>query len=88
MSPDTGEGWREALRAWVREHSQSAVGADFDDRTPLIASRLLTSLQITDLLLFLEDLRGVPLDPASLRPGVFRDIDTIHATFLAGASNG
>lgn len=88
MSADTGAGAREALRAWVREHSPSALDAEFDDRTPLIASRLLTSLQITDLLLFLEELRGVPLDPASLRPGVFRDIETIHDTFLAQGSDG
>ena len=76
-------GGREALRAWVREHAPAGVGDGFDDRTPLIASRLLTSLQVTDLLLFLEELRGTPLDPRSLRPGVFRDIDTIAATFLA-----
>lgn len=73
---------RRALRAWVRDRSP---GAEFDDRTPLIATRLLTSLQITDLLLFVEEARGAPLDPASLRPGVFRDIDTIYATFLADA---
>lgn len=75
---------RRALRAWVRDRSSGAVD-EFDDQTPLIASRLLTSLQITDLLLFVEEARGAPLDPASLRPGVFRDIDTIYATFLAEA---
>ena len=88
MSAGTGAGARQAIRAWVRQHSPSGLDAAFDDRTPLIASRLLTSLQITDLLLFLEELRGEPLDPASLRPGVFRDIDTIYATFLAQGGDG
>lgn len=74
---------RDALRAWVREHSPAPVGDDFSDTTPLIASGHLTSLQVTDLLLFVEELRRAPLDPASLRPGVFRDVDTIYATFLA-----
>lgn len=74
---------REALRGWVREHSPASVGDDFSDTTPLIASGHLTSLQVTDLLLFVEELRQAPLDPASLRPGVFRDVDTIYATFLA-----
>ncbi len=74
---------REALRGWVRERSAAAVPDDFDDHTPLIASGLVTSLQITDLLLVVEEMRSAPLDPASLRPGVFRDIDTIYATFLA-----
>ena len=80
----TGEAeLRDALRTWVREHSPAAVGDDFSDTTPLIASGHLTSLQVTDLLLFVEELRQAPLDPASLRPGVFRDVDTIYATFLA-----
>lgn len=76
---------RRALRSWVRDRSPAPALEGFDDQTPLIASRLITSLQITDLLLFIEELRGAPLDPASLRPGVFRDIDTIYARFLADA---
>jgi len=76
---------REALRAWVRQHSPADVGDDFNDATSLIASGHLTSLQVTDLLLFVEELRQLPLDPESLRPGVFRDIDTIYATFLGGS---
>jgi hypothetical protein len=74
---------REALRTWVREHSPAPVGEDFSDTTPLIASGHLTSLQVTSLLLYVEELRQAPLDPSSLRPGVFRDVDTIYATFLA-----
>lgn len=80
--PDEAE-LRRLLRDWVRDHSPAAVTDDFDDATPLIASGHLTSLKVTDLLLFVEELRQEPLDPDSLRPGVFRDIDTIYATFLA-----
>ncbi len=75
---------RTALRRWVE--SRAASGSDavvLDDRTPLIASRLITSLQITDLLLLIEELREESIEPSSLRPGVFRDIDTIYATFFA-----
>lgn len=74
---------RQALRRWVQEHSPVPPDEAFDDATPLIASGHLTSLQVTDLLLFVEEVRNAPLDPASLRPGVFRDIDTIYATFLS-----
>lgn len=77
---------RHALRRWVQDNSPAPPGDEFDDTTPLIASGHLTSLQVTDLLLFVEEMRNEPLDPASLRPGVFRDIDTIYATFLAPAS--
>lgn len=85
MTPRTEAEARHALRGWVRDHSPASPGEDFDDATPLIASGHLTSLQVTDLLLFVEELRGEPLDPSSLRPGVFRDIDTIYATFLASS---
>lgn len=77
---------RQALRRWVQEHSPVPPAEGFDDATPLIASGHLTSLQVTDLLLFVEEMRNAPLDPASLRPGVFRDIDTIYATFLSPPS--
>ncbi len=77
---------RDALRSWVHEHSAVPIGPDFTDATPLIASRFLTSLQVTDLLLHIEELRGEPLDVGQLRPGVFRDIDAIYATFFAAAA--
>ncbi len=73
---------RRALRDWVRNHATVGVPETFDDHTPLITTRYLTSLQVADLLLYVEELRGECLDPGSLRPGVFRDVDTIYATFL------
>lgn len=77
---------RGALREWVRGHTTVAVPDEFDDHTPLIATRILTSLQVAELLLYVEELRGDSLDPRSLRPGVFRDLDTVYATFLSGPS--
>lgn len=87
MSARSEADLRQALRAWVRDHADVEVPDDFDDHTPLIATRLLTSLQVAELLLTVEELRGESLDPASLRPGVFRDIDTVYRTFLAGPSS-
>lgn len=75
---------RRALRAWVRSHASVEVPETFDDHTPLIPTRYLTSLQIGDLLVFVEELRGKSLDAGSLRPGAFRDVDTVYATFLRG----
>lgn len=83
MTARTEAELREALRGWVRTHSPVPVGDGFSDATPLIASGHLTSLQVTDLLLFVEELRQSPLDPASLRPGAFRDVDAIYAAFLS-----
>ncbi len=77
---------RTALRDWVLRRNPGLDAAALSDRTPLIEARYLTSLQVADLLLFLERLRGEPVDVGSLRPGVFRDIDSICAAFLPDAT--
>lgn len=89
MSEDRSEAEvRHALRRWVESRAVGLQPGALDDRTPLIASRLITSLQVTDLLLFIEELRAQSIDPSTLRPGAFHDIDTIWATFFAGRSGG
>ena len=74
---------RDAVRQWVLERNPDLEDADLADDTPLIERRYLTSLQVADLLVFLEELRGAPVDPSRLKPGVFRSIDSIHQAFLA-----
>ena len=74
---------KEALRRWVLERNPELNDSDLSDDTPLIERRYLTSLQVADLLLFLEELRGAPVDASRLKPGVFRSIDAIHQAFLA-----
>jgi hypothetical protein len=71
---------REQVRAFVLELNPGLDPADLTDRTPLLARRLITSRHILDLLLLIEDLRRAPVDPASLVPHSFADIDSIVAT--------
>ena len=72
---------RSRLREWILASGRVAKGALRDD-TPLLESRIVTSLQLVELILYLEDLRGRPLDPERLAPGSFRDINTICRNFL------
>ena len=81
--PPSEEEVRGALRSWVGERNPGVDDGDLDDATPLISSRYLTSLQVPELLLYVEELRQEAIDPASLRPGVFRSIDDIYAAFFA-----
>lgn len=78
---------REAIRGWMTEHSRiaTAPGA-MTDATPLIEQGILSSVQVPDLLLFIEDLRGRPVEMAELKPGAFRSIDAIMTTFFAESS--
>jgi hypothetical protein len=74
---------RDALRDWVRARSPGLPAGEPADGTALIERRYLTSLQVADLLLFIEELRQAPIDPARLRPGVFASIDAVYAAFFA-----
>jgi hypothetical protein len=79
---------RATLRSWVRNKARDLDGVALTDTTPLFEDRHLRSLHLPELLLLLERLRGEPIDVETLRPGDFRDIDTLVHRFAAdrGAS--
>lgn len=57
------------------------------DDTLLLAERVITSFDVLDLLLHLEEISGRPINRAQLMPGSFRDIATIARVFLAEEVN-
>ncbi|BFU44882.1 hypothetical protein [Krasilnikovia sp. MM14-A1004] len=73
---------RGRLRDWVAARNPDLDPAALTDRTPLISTRLVTSLHVVELLLLIEELRAAPVDPRSLAPGAFADIDTIVRSFF------
>jgi acyl carrier protein len=73
---------RAALRAWIVEKNGRIRPEELADDTPLVAQRLITSVQIMDLILFLERLSDQPIRPETLKPGVFQDINTLVASFF------
>ena len=73
---------REALREWIRQHNPDVPPGEPADDTRIIERRYLTSLQVADLLLYIEELRREPVDPSRLKPGVFASIDSIHRAFF------
>jgi len=73
---------RDALRTWIRERNPDVPPGEPADGTRIIERRYLTSLQVADLLLYIEELRQAPVDPHRLKPGVFASIDSIHAAFF------
>jgi hypothetical protein len=75
-------GGREDLRRWIIERSGRVGPDELRDDTPLLARRILTSLHVLDLLLYVERLSGRPVDVERLQPGAFRDIDSICRAFL------
>ena len=74
---------REALREWIVKTSGRIGPETLRDDTPILEQRILTSLHVLELVLFLEQVTGLPIDVQRLRPGVFRDVDTICRSFAA-----
>ncbi|GAB7142829.1 hypothetical protein [Mycobacterium riyadhense] len=72
---------REALRRWVLAKATGLEPVELTDQTPLFEERHVRSVHLPELLLLLERLRGAPIDVEDLRPGDFRDIDTLLRRF-------
>ena len=75
---------RQALRDWVLKTSGKIKPEELTDETAIIEQRIISSLQIMDLILFLEQQTGQPIDVTQLKPGVFRNISVIYRNFFQG----
>lgn len=73
---------RAALRRWILEHAKVAPGT-LTDRTPLLETGLLSSLDVVELVLFVEELRGEEIDTDDIEPEVFTSIDALFRGFFA-----
>ena len=65
-------------------------GSDLDavgDDTPLLEERVITSFDVLDLILHLEQVSGQSISRTQLVPGSFRDIETIARVFLNAEVN-
>lgn len=63
------------LRAWLASDS---IGEDTD----LIETRALTSLQLVEFMLFIEELSGRPVLVEGLDPNRLRTLSRIHREFF------
>jgi acyl carrier protein len=77
---------RRELRSWIVDHAKSAV-AELRDDTPILESGILSSLDIVEFVLFIENLRGDEVDTDAIEPEVFTSIDTLYRAFF-GPGNG
>ena len=75
-----------ALKEWIAKKSGKVAAADLTDATPIIEQRIISSLQVMDLILHLERLRGKPVEVESLKPGAFRTVGDIYTNFFPAAS--
>jgi hypothetical protein len=74
---------RQQLREWIAHKSGKVRPEEIADDTPIIERRIIKSLLIPDLILFVEEHTGRAVDVEQLKPGVFRNIDAIYRNFFA-----
>lgn len=74
---------RDALRHWITGASGKTPVENLSDDTPLFRNGILKSVQVSDLILYIEELAERAVDVEQIKPGVFRDIDTIYRNFFA-----
>lgn len=73
---------KEALRSWILKAGKTPPTEEFTYSTPIIEKRIISSLQVMDLILEIERLSGKRIEIEQLKPGAFRDIESIYATFF------
>jgi len=74
---------RKQLRGWIYDRAKDKPER-LDDATPILADGILSSLDVVEFVLFIENLRGAEVDVDALAPESFRDVDAIWKSFFAG----
>lgn len=75
---------RGKLRDWIAKHAKKPLTPAFNDETPLLEMGILSSLDVVEFMLFIEDLRGNEVDPDAIEPEAFTSINALYAAFFAG----
>jgi hypothetical protein len=75
---------RRRLAQWVRSHDRRPE-LPLDDDTPLFVARRLTSLDLPDLLVWLETERRATIDVGLITPDAFASIASVAERFLTAA---
>jgi acyl carrier protein len=73
---------RQQLRTWIINRAKDKPDGLRDDM-PILESGILTSLDVVELILFIEKLRGgAEVSVDNLEPSAFRDINSIYRSFF------
>ena len=74
---------RGKLRNWIAKHAKKPLTAEFNDETHVLELGILSSLDVVEFVLFIEDLRGGEVDADAIEPEAFTSIDTLYSAFFA-----
>jgi acyl carrier protein len=77
---------RAALRKWIVTRAQASADKVLQDDTPILAPGLLSSLDVVELILFIESLRGEEVEVDSIEPEALTDVNSLYETFFRASA--
>lgn len=81
-TPDEEQKVKELLREWIGQRTQRLILGGLRDDTLILEQRVITSLQVMELILFVERTSGRSVNVSQLKPCSFRSINNIYSTFF------
>ena len=78
---------RDAVRAWILQKVPKLDPAQLADDTQILKERVITSLHIMELILFIESRRHGSIDRTRMKPGNFQSIQSICDAFFGGTGD-
>ncbi|MEM9177623.1 MAG: acyl carrier protein, partial [Myxococcota bacterium] len=76
---------REELRGWILARSGATPDRLSSDDQPILDDGLLSSLDIVEFILFIEEIREEEVDIEAIEPEVFNHIDALVEAFFPDA---
>jgi acyl carrier protein len=73
---------KRALRDWIVDRAKDKP-AEMHDDTPVLETGILSSLDVVELILFVEHLLGAEVDVDDLQAESIRVVNAIYTTFFA-----
>ncbi len=70
-----------ALRTWIVDRAKDRP-ADMKDDTPVLETGILSSLDVVELILYVEHLKGGEVEVDDLNAESIRDVNAIYSTFF------
>ena len=72
---------RQALRDWTKANTKIA-NSSFNDQTMLIEEQLISSIEVLELIMLIEELSGKTIHATELKLGSLQNIDSIYSNFF------
>jgi acyl carrier protein len=73
---------RQVLREWICSKARSVDESTITDQTLIIEDGLISSVDVLELFMLIEELGEIEIDATELEPGMLGSIDMICQTFL------